>query len=179
MSDYYVGQIMMTGFNFAQLNFLQCNGQLTTIAQNQALFALLGTYYGGDGVNNFALPDLRSRTPVGGGFNSVDPTWQPSTVPLGAQAGTETVTLTAEQLPSHTHLAVATSAPGSDTFNNGQLMFAQLGGGELLYGAPNALMPLSASPTSSAGGGQPHANMQPFEVVNFNICQYGLFPPHN
>lgn len=136
MSDYFIGQIMMTGFNFPQTNFLQCNGQLMSISQNQALFALIGTYYGGDGVSNFALPDLRSRTPVGGGFNSVDPVWQPPAVPLGAQGGTETVTLTAEQLPVHTHQASATNAPGSDAANNGQLVFAQLGGGELLYGRP-------------------------------------------
>lgn len=175
MSDYFIGQVMMTGFNYAQKNFLQCNGTLLPIQQNQALFSLLGTIYGGNGVNNFALPDLRGRTPVGGLVSS-DPSWSPPNVPLGTAAGSEAVTLLAMNLPAHTHLVTATSANGSDAANNGNQTFATLGGTTALYGPADALVPLTASPTGQTGGNAAHSNMQPYEVINFNICQYGVFP---
>jgi len=178
VSDYFIGQVMMTGFNFAQKYFLQCNGSLLAIQQNQALFSLLGTIYGGNGVTNFALPDLRSRTPVGG-VTSADPSWSPPTLPPGTAAGTESVTLLAMNLPPHTHLMAATTAAGSDAANNGSEVFAALGGTATLYGPANALLPLTASPTSQTGGNAPHSNMQPYEVINFNICQYGVFPSRN
>ena len=101
MSEFFLGQVMMTGFNFAPKYWAQCNGQLLPIAQNQALFSLLGTQFGGDGINTFALPDLRSRTPTGYG-SSVDSSWQPPAVQMGQAAGSENVTLLPSNLPART-----------------------------------------------------------------------------
>jgi len=122
MSEFYIGQIMMVGFGFAPKYFAQCNGQLLSIAQNQALFALLGTTYGGNGVQTFALPDMRSRTPVSG-ISSVDSSWQPFTT-LGEVAGVEAVTLNSTQVPTHTHSVAASTAAGNSRLPSARI-FAQ------------------------------------------------------
>ena len=106
MPDVFLGQVMMTGFAFAPAGFAACNGAVISIGQNQALFSLLGTRFGGDGQSTFALPDLRSRTPAGFG-RSVDPEWQPVPYDLGQSGGVEAVTLLAVEMPAHSHAGVA------------------------------------------------------------------------
>src|SRR5579859_6633653 len=112
MSDYFLGQIMLTGFGFAPRGFALCNGQLMSISQNTALFSLLGTFYGGNGTTTFGLPDLRGRTPVGYG-TSVDGGWQPSPYNIGQPFGTEAVTLLQSQMPAHNHLLGAITQNGA------------------------------------------------------------------
>lgn len=176
MSDYFMGQIMMTGFPFAQRGFAQCNGTILAIRQNNALFSLLGITYGGDGQVTFALPDLRGRTPAGGGFSSADGNWQPPDMPLGAVGGSETVTLAPEQNPRHFHGFAATSDPATASFPGGEEVLAQTTNGATLYGWPANLVPLGGGPSSFAGSGAPHPNMQPYSVINFNIALFGVFP---
>jgi len=180
VTQVFIGQIMMTGFNYPQKWFAQCNGQLLPIAQNQALFALLGTNYGGDGITTFALPDLRSRTPTGGGFSSSDPAWQPQITQLGQPGGTETVQLLATQLPQHIHSVNVTSATADST--------SLRGGGTLgttdvataqLYGPVSMAVPLGGGPLSPTGGNTPHPNIQPYTTINFNIALSGVFPSRN
>lgn len=174
MADYFLGQIMLAGYNFAPKGFAMCNGQLLPISQNQALFALLGTYYGGNGINNFQLPNLMGRTPLGA-VPSVDGSWQPTPVPTGTSDGTETVTLTTGQLPTHNHLAMAntTQTGGIKNPTNGIYGAAS----EALYAQDSGnTVPLNASQLSATGGGLPHENMQPYNVVNFCIAMTGVFP---
>ena len=175
MTDVFLGQIMMTSFGYAQKGFLQCNGTLLSIQQYSALFSLLGTYYGGNGVSNFQLPDLRSRTPAGGGFSSADPGYQPVPYPLGIQFGVESVSLLASQIPTHNHQMNATSANATDPVNQGGETLATIVGGSL-YGAPTNLVPLAGGPLSPAGSGLPHPNLQPYETINFNIAISGVYP---
>lgn len=176
MSDYFMGQIMMTGFPFAPRGFGQCNGALLPMAQYSALYSLLGIVYGGDGRTTFALPDLRGRTPIGGGFNSVDAAWQPPSTPLGAIGGVETVSLMPDQNGPHTHGFTATQEEATSAYLDGNQLLAQATAGATIYGAPTNLVPLGGGPSSSAGVGAPHANMQPFSVINFNIALTGYYP---
>ncbi|UZK66221.1 phage tail protein [Sphingomonas sp. M1-B02] len=180
VSQSYVGQIMMTGFGFGQKNFAQCNGQLMAIAQNQALFSLLGTVYGGDGRTTFGLPDLRSRTPFGA-VQSQDAAWQPPTTQLGQIAGQEQVQLLTTELPLHNHSVTVTTAPGGRPAPRGSgLTFGTtVPDTSLFYGAAASLVPMSGGPLGQAGGNQPHPNLQPYETINFNICLYGVFPSRN
>lgn len=168
MSEPFIGQTMMVGFNFAPRGWAFCNGQLLPIAQNTALFSLLGTTYGGNGQTTFALPDLRGRTPVGAtGFP----------VQLGEQGGLENVTLLPNQIPAHGHALNASTTPGT-TRNPGNA----------LYGATPAALhgPSSGSPVqldartiAQAGSSQPHNNMQPYLAINFCIALQGIFPSRN
>ena len=181
MSDFFVGQIMMTGFNFAPKSWALCNGQLLPINQNQALFSLLGTQYGGNGTTNFALPDLRSRTPIGYA-SSVDPSWKPPSVQIGQVSGVENVTLLSTNLPSHTH-AVNASTTAGDNRSPSTRVFATSTNTSApvnLYGpSSGTLVPLNAQTVSPAGGNQPHANLQPYSVINFCIALSGIFPSRN
>jgi len=120
MSEFFIGQIMMAGFNFAPKFWALSNGQLLPINQNQALFSLLGTQYGGNGTTNFALPDLRSRTPIGYA-SSVDPSWQPPSVQIGQAAGVENVTLLSTNLPAHAHTVNATTTNGDNRSASGRI----------------------------------------------------------
>ncbi len=176
MSEFYIGQIMMTGFNFAPRNWAQCNGQLMPIQQNQALFSLLGTYYGGNGSQNFALPDLRGRAPVAFG-TSADPSWQPPPKPIGQLAGTEQVTLLSNQLPPHGHQVIGVTTPG-DNRNPSSRTFASTNGGVKFY-AEQGGAEVAQSPNSVAlaGGTAPHPNMQPYTALNFCIALNGIYPP--
>jgi microcystin-dependent protein len=177
MTDVFIGQIMMTGFGFAQRNFAQCNGQTMAINQNQALFALLGTQYGGNGTTTFLLPDLRGNALYGAG-SSVDPTWQPAPLSTGAVGGSETATVTVQNLPMHTHLLNATTTAGTA----GRTAVNDLigTGAHPIYGAPSGPTVQLASPTLQfAGGGAAHDNMQPYLVINFNIALSGIFPSRN
>lgn len=173
MSDYFLGQIMLTGFGFAPKGFAQCNGQLLPINQNTALFSLLGTYYGGNGQSTFALPDLRGRTSVGYG-SSADPAWQPSPYAIGQSFGAETVTLGQPQMPMHTHALGATSQAGATRNPTNSIYGADAT--EVLYGPNGSVVALAATQVQATGGSQPHPNMQPYETINFNIALNGVYP---
>ena len=176
MSEFFIGQIMMTGFNFAPRFWALCNGQLLPINQNQALFSLLGTQYGGNGTTNFALPDLRSRTPIGYA-SSVDPGWQPPAVQIGQASGVENVTLLSTNLPSHTHQLNATSSNGT-TRNPNNAIYAS-SSVSLFSGSSGPAVPLNQATVSPNGGNQPHPNLQPYSVINFCIALSGIFPSRN
>ncbi|AMO95458.1 phage Tail Collar domain protein [Collimonas fungivorans] len=177
MAEYYVGQIMLSGFNFAPRGFAACNGQLMPISQNQALFSLLGTMYGGNGQTTFALPNLQGSTPVHAG-SSADPNWQPAPYIQGQLAGVENVTLQPGQLPVHNHLANATTTAGSIKNPTNTLYGGS--GTEALYGqAAGPQVTLAPQTVASVGGNGAHNNMQPFRVLNFSIALSGVFPPRN
>jgi microcystin-dependent protein len=182
MSEFFIGQIMMAGFGFAPRFWAQANGQLLPINQNQALFSLLGTQYGGNGTTNFALPDLRSRTPIGYA-SSVDPGWQPPSVQIGQASGVENVTLLSTNLPAHTHSVNASTTDG-DSRPPSNRVFAtsnNTGGSAIsIYSASNGpLVPLNPASVTPAGGNQPHPNLQPYSVINFCIALSGIFPSRN
>lgn len=165
MSDPFIGQIMPVGFNFVPKGFAACDGQLLPVAQNQALFSLLGTTYGGNGTTTFALPDLRGRTPLGFAANE----------PLGVAAGTEAVTLISTQLPTHVHQAAASTSPGAARSPENNAFGGS--GAENLYAATSgAQVPLNPATIAPTGGNQPHENMQPYNVLNFCIALYGIYP---
>lgn len=169
MSGYYIGQISAFGFNFAPRFWALCNGQLLPIAQNQALFSLLGTTYGGNGTTNFQLPDLRSRTPVGFGG--------PQNYVLGQVSGVENVTLLSTQIPQHVHSVAATTANGT-VRNPNNAVYANTTAS--LFG-PNtgSLVPLNPATVANAGANQPHPNLQPYSTINFCIALSGIFPSRN
>ena len=178
MSDYFMGQIMMTGFAYPQSGFAQCNGGVLQISQFRALFSLLGTTYGGDGINTFGLPDLRGRTPAGA-VPSQSPNWQPPAYDWGLVGGVEAVSLSADQNATHTHALAATTAQGTSTDLRATQLLAQADGAGLLYGAPAQMVPLAGGPTTTAGQGAQHPNMQPFQAINFNIALNGIYPSRN
>jgi microcystin-dependent protein len=165
MSDPYLGEVRMFGGNFAPVGWAFCSGQLLPISENDALFALLGTIYGGDGQTTFGLPDLRGRVPVhvGTNFN------------LGQSGGVETVTLTTTQIPSHGHNFVNS---GGLPNNASPANATPAAPGTEIYGesAPLAYNPQKVQ---LSGGSQPHENMQPYTCVSFIICLQGLFPPQS
>jgi microcystin-dependent protein len=178
MSEFYIGQIMLTGFGFAQKGFAQANGQIMSISQNQALFSLIGTYYGGNGTTNFQLPNLQGRTPLGAGA-SADPSWQPTPYPVGATYGSEAVTLLYANLPQHTHvLAGSTQTAANNTMD--AALWGQTSGSPpvSIYAAASAgsYVPLDPTSLDAVGGSTSHANMQPYQVINFNIALSGYFP---
>lgn len=182
MSEFFIGQIMMTGFNFAPRSWALCNGQLLPINQNQALFSLLGTQYGGNGTTNFALPDLRSRTPMGYA-SSVDPSWQPPALQIGEAAGVENVTLVSSNLPAHTHSVNASTASGDNRSPGGRIFATSSNAGSAppnLYAASTgALAPQNPQTVAPSGSNQPHSNMQPYSVINFCVALTGIFPSRN
>ena len=182
MSEFFIGQIMMAGFGFAPKFWAQCNGQLLPINQNQALFSLLGTQYGGNGTTNFALPDLRSRTPIGYA-SSVDPSWQPPSVQIGQSSGVENVTLLSTNLPAHTHAVNATTTNGNNRIPSNRVYATSVNTGAPalpLYGPSNGpLVPLNPSTVVPSGGNQPHPNLQPYSVINFCIALSGIYPSRN
>lgn len=182
MSEFFIGQIMMAGFSFAPRGWALCNGQLLPIAQNQALFSLLGTQYGGNGTTNFSLPDLRSRTPIGYA-SSVDPGWQPVPVQIGQTGGVESVTLLPGNLPMHTHAVRASTSNGNNRNASGRVFATSTntsGAALSVYGPSTgttvALAPQTVAPV---GGNQPHPNLQPYTTINFCIALQGIFPSRN
>lgn len=181
MSEFFIGQIMMAGFNFAPKFWALANGQLLPINQNQALFSLLGTQYGGNGTTNFALPDLRSRTPIGYA-PSVDPGWQPPSVQIGQSAGVENLTLLGTNLPAHNHSMNASTANGDNRIPAGRLFGTSTSTSTPpnLYGASTGpLVPQNPQTVAPAGGNQPHPNLQPYTAINFCIALNGIFPSRN
>lgn len=177
MSEFYMGQVMMTGFKFPPKYFAGCNGAILPIAQNQALFALLGTMYGGNGVQTFALPDLRGRAAFGA-LTSVDPNWSPASVQQGGAFGSEQVALTQPNLPAHAHLLGATSTAATlPAPSNGALLGTA--SNEVYAPAGPGMVPMAPQTVQPSGSGIPHPNMQPYEVINFNIALNGIFPSRN
>ncbi|WP_416057357.1 phage tail protein [Stenotrophomonas maltophilia] len=174
MTEVFIGQIMLTAFPFAPKGFALCNGQLLAIAQNQALFSLLGTQYGGNGTTNFALPDLRSRTPVGAG-PSADGSWNPSPYTVGQAAGVENVTLLSTEVPSHSAVVNGTTTTGAVRNPTGGLYGTS---GSAIFGAASGpLVPLGG--VGPGGGGQAHPNVQPYTTINFVIALVGIYPSRN
>lgn len=176
MDEPYIGEIRPIAINYAPKNWALCNGQLLPIAQNQALFSLLGTTFGGNGVSTFALPDLRSRIPVGSGQLAGG-----SSYPQGQTGGVETVTLTPQQLPAHQHalsgtLLTSDSPEADDPTNN---VPASGGRAQFTNGAANAPMGAVAGTTASTGGSQPHPNSQPYTGLNYVIALQGIYPSRN
>ena len=167
--DAYIGEIKLLAFDWNPKNWAHCNGAIMSIAQNQALFSLLGTTYGGNGVTTFALPDLRGRGPMhmGQGPGRIHKV-------LGESWGEENLTLTQSELPTHTHAMSVSSLPGTASSPIGAIYAAQRGG----Y-AESADVALGSGAVGIAGGSQPHSNMPPYLALNFCICLYGLFPPRD
>ncbi len=179
--DPFIGQIIMFGGNFAPRGWAFCNGQLLAIAQNTALFSILGTIYGGDGRTTFGLPELRGRVAVHAGGSSGPGL---TNRPLGSRGGSETNTLTTSQLPSHNHTATmrAESAPGSTGNPTGNLL-GVITTGANIYAPPVPATEVSMSSDSivvnNTGGGQSVNNMQPYTAVNYIIALVGTFPSRN
>lgn len=172
----FVGQIILVGFNFAPYGWFLCQGQLIPIAQYDTLYALIGTTYGGDGQNTFAVPDLRGRVPTHQGQGSGG-----SPYVIGEQTGTESVTLTSSQIGSHTHqfnvsaLFANTTTPGNTT----ALAPASTGKDIFVYGTSAPNTSLAPGSISTAGGNIPHENRQPFQAFNYIIAWAGIFPARN
>ncbi len=170
MADPFVAEIRIFPFNFAPKGWAFCNGQLLPISQNTALFALLGTFYGGDGKSTFALPNLQGSVPIHQGQGQ-----GLSEYFVGQQGGTETVSLLESEMPAHNHfMRVNTQDPADVGLVNPDAVFAKSTGGLAYQTASNTQLALQAlTPT---GGSQPHNNMQPYLTYNFNIALQGVFP---
>ena len=169
MSQPFVGEIRPVPFNFAPVGWALCNGQTLSIAENEVLYVLIGTTYGGDGVNTFNLPNLQSRIPIGTGQG---PGLSPYVI--GQAGGVESVTLTANHLPQHNHVAIASSdhATSYSPVGNVPAVAARN-----VYSTSQPDTTMHA--LESAGGNQPHDNRQPFLVVNYIIALEGVFPSQN
>lgn len=172
MSEPFIGQIIMFAGNFAIRGYAMCNGQILSIAQNTALFAILGTTYGGNGTTTFGLPNLQSRVPVHFGQG---PGLSPHS--LGEQGGSESVTLTQPQMPQHTHTSTLKASTGEATDTEPTNQY--LATGNSYTGTANTLLNPSAGVVGIAGGSQPHENLQPYLALNFLIALEGIFPSRN
>jgi microcystin-dependent protein len=170
MAQPYVGEIRMFAGNFAPNGWQFCEGQLLPISENETLFQLIGTTYGGDGQETFGLPDLRGRLPVHWGAGSSGA----PTVALAEVGGVEEVTLTVQQIPNHTHTLTATAAGGTASTPQGQVLAASPTVD--LYRAAAAGVALAATSVTPQGGSQPHTNVQPYLCVDFIISMFGIFP---
>lgn len=170
MSDQFLGEVRLFGCNFAPTGWASCDGQLMPLSQNTALFSLLGTSFGGNGVNNFALPDLRDRFAVGTGQGPGLTERQ-----SGDTGGSAAVTLLASQMPPHDHGLMAALSPTSNSPELAAL--APTATGALAYHAPGATTPMSGSAVAAAGGSLPHENRQPALSLNFCIALQGVYPP--
>jgi len=167
MSNPYVGEIRMFAGNFAPAGWAMCEGQLIPISENDTLFTLIGTTYGGDGQETFALPDLQGRLPLhqGGGFV------------IGENAGVETVTLTTTQIPQHSHPMLGSNDQGSSNApGNAVLGSTPTAAQAFPYGTDSPLGAIDPSSIQPAGGNQPHDNFQPYLCINFIISLFGIFP---
>ena len=168
MAQPFVGEIRMFAGSFAPAGWMFCDGQLLPISENEVLFNIIGTTYGGDGQETFALPNLQSRVPIhqGNGFQ------------LGEMAGTEEVTLTVQQMPIHTHVPGASNVGGSDSPANNFWGFSTLGKPYVAPSnpSPNVSMNAGTIQAGPVGGSQPHDNMIPFLCISYIISLFGLFP---
>lgn len=171
MSEAFLGEIRIVGFNWAPRGWAGCDGQLMPISQNSALFSLLGTQFGGDGKTTFAIPDLRGRVPLhqGRGTGLLDRY-------IGEKGGAEYVTLTTSQIPPHTHAANASSQQATQRDPGNAVWAKEATGQTAVYSSQTPDTQMNAAALASVGGGQPHDNMQPYLVVNFVIALQGIFP---
>lgn len=168
MAEPFLSELRLFSFVFAPKGWALCNGQLLPINQNQALFSLLGTTYGGNGQTNFALPDLRGRAPihVGGGYT------------LGQAGGEQAHTLTIAELPTHTHVLQATTTAASTNIPNNTMLLASTAPNDF-YTGPAALTTTAPGTVANVGGSQAHLNMQPFLTLSWCIALQGIFPSPN
>lgn len=171
MSEPFVGEIRMFAGNFAPRGWAFCDGQLLAVSQNDALFSLLGTIYGGDGRTTFGLPDMRGRIPL---HQGTGPGLSPRR--LGSKGGLEQVTLTSNQLPSHNHTITASSA--DDKTDNNPVGRVLAVSGAKIYGEDHAL-DMNSSAISNTGGSSPHTNLMPALCVNFIVALLGIYPSRN
>ena len=169
MSEPFVGEIRMFAGNFAPRGWAFCDGQLLAVAQNDALFSLFGTIYGGDGRTTFGLPDLRGRVPIHAGSG---PGLSPRA--LGAKAGAETETLTVNQLPSHTHDYQGTTTAGGQGTDAGNILATRTG--DATYVEDTTGVDMAASAITTVGGSRSHTNLQPFLCVHFIVALFGIYP---
>lgn len=169
----FIGEIRVFAGNFAPRGWAQCNGQLLPIAQNTALFSLLGTYYGGDGRSTFALPDLVGRAVIQPGAGA-----GLSERYLGESGGAASHSLSLAELPAHSHQLTASGASASSTQANGKLL-AGVNAPNPPYHEPNGLVPMGPGALQPAGGGQPHENRQPYLKLTFIIALQGVYPPRS
>ncbi|NEP11979.1 MAG: phage tail protein [Symploca sp. SIO1A3] len=171
MAEPYIGEIRLFGFDFAPAGWAKCDGGLLSIEQNQALFSILGTTYGGDGRTEFGLPGMRGRTPISFDDNHI----------LGEKSGTETIDLTTAQIPTHTHIMQATNADAISD-NNGAIptdhILAQATT-KIYSDDLSTLTAMNAIAVGHTGGGTGMNNMQPFLTINFCIALTGTYPPRN
>lgn len=163
MAEPFLSEIRIMSFGFPPKGWALCNGQLLPINQNQGLFSLLGTTYGGDGRVNFGLPNLQGRTPIHMGNGHT----------LGERGGEQGHTLSIAEIPTHTHVANASSAAGNAAIPTGTVLGSPL---NLSYRSPDGLTAMQPGTVANAGGSQAHLNMQPFLVLNFCIALQGIFP---
>jgi len=166
MAQPYIGEIRMFAGNFAPAGWMFCDGQLLPISENETLFNLIGTTYGGDGQSTFGLPDLRGRLPVHQGSPFV----------LAETGGVEEVTLTVQQIPSHNHVFQATTNPANSTAPANQLTGITAASTITPYGTDAPLTQMAPVAIGPAGGSQPHSNFQPYLCVDFIISLFGIFP---
>jgi microcystin-dependent protein len=169
MSDQYIGEIRMFAGNFAPKYWAFCDGSLLDVASNSSLFTLLGTTYGGDGIRNFGLPDLRGRAPIHRGM----------TMPLGQMSGAESVNLTVNNLPPHSHHMLATSQNANTRNPSGAIpakSSASVYGEVVVIRGKESLIALAPDSITDTGDSHPHDNMMPFLVINFIIALEGVFP---
>ena len=167
MPEPYIGEIRMFAGSFPPAGWMFCDGQLIPISENDALFTIIGTTYGGDGQETFALPNLQSRVPMHQG------TFSGQTFQLGEAAGVESVTLTTQQIPVHTH-ALLGSGDGASTQTPGGNVAAV--GAAQVYASANSPAQMSNQSVSPIGGSQPHENLQPYLCISFIISLFGVFP---
>jgi len=177
MSDQFLGEIRIFGYNFPPRGWAMCNGQLLPISQNTALFSLLGTFYGGDGKSNFALPNMQGNVPVGSGQGA-----GLSDYVLGETTGSATVTLLQSELPQHAHGLNADTSTGTSANPSGALISVPAINPRqphAMYSSSSANSAMLAGNLLPTGGSQPHNNLQPYLVVNFCVAMQGIFPARN
>ena len=176
MSDQFIGEVRPFACTFAPSGWAFCQGQLLPISQNTALFSLLGTFYGGNGTSNFALPDLRGRVPMKFGTDPVGNVYN-----IGEIAGEETVTLNGQQMPIHTHTFSGTSSNVTRSKPGAGTALGSSSGGNAYYAASNSTLTTINVGTISlySGGNQSHTNIQPYQVINWCIALRGIFPSRN
>lgn len=175
MTQPFIGEIRIFSFNFAPKNWAMCNGQLLSIQQNAALFSILGTTYGGNGIQTFALPDFRGRAGVNTGLSPISS----ATYTLGQGAGAETVTLNTTTIPLHAHTVAAQTGLGTGQKPAAHYISQAASGSPAFSPTVSNMKPLAPQSIGAYGGGQAHANLQPYLVLTYGIALLGIYPSRN